>query len=134
MDRHQTTKRKSSNGRDVVVSIRMSAEERLHLEEDAERLGCSASELLRRLAGQAAGLGPALTVSDRNVVSDVISSLRSLALRLDALERGVRHQGIVVSEEVMAAIADASEAVHALAGLYSALARDGRARLLGAAA
>lgn len=134
MDRQQTAKRRQSNGRDVIVSIRMSAEERLHLEEDADRLGCSTSELLRRMAGQAAGFGPVLAASDRQVLSDVISSMRDLALRLDALERGIRLQGVVVSEEVLAMIADASEAVRALASLYGALARDGRARLLGAQA
>jgi hypothetical protein len=134
MDRQRTAKKGQTSGRDVVVSIRMSVEERLYLEEDSKRLGCSTSELLRRLASQAAGLGPVLTASDRQVLSNVTSSLRSRALRLDALERAIRQQGVLVPEDVMATIADASEAVQALAGLYAALARDGRARLLGEAA
>jgi hypothetical protein len=133
MDRQQAAKSGYGNGRDVVVSIRMSVEERRHLEEDSGRLGCSASELLRRLAGQAAGLGPVLTASNRHALSDVVSSLRALALRLEALERGVRQRGVALPEDMMAAIAEASEAVQALAGLYAALARDGRARLLGTA-
>ncbi len=58
MDARSSRTNGRSGGRSVIVSVRMSAEERRLLLEDADRIGCSASDLLRRLAGQAAGLGP----------------------------------------------------------------------------
>ncbi|MGL4527508.1 MAG: plasmid mobilization protein, partial [Aestuariivirga sp.] len=87
-----------NSGRGVIVSVRMSAEERADLIEDAGLMGVSPSELLRRLAGQAAGLGPVLTAPDRNVLSDVISSLRQIAMRLEGLERATRQEGIVMPD------------------------------------
>jgi hypothetical protein len=131
MDRSPTRQTSDTNGRSVIVSVRMNSAERHHLEEDASRLGCSASELLRRLAGQAAGLGPVLATSDRRALLDVCSSLHDLGLRLDALERGVRQEGAVLPEPLLASVSDAADAVRALAGLYASLARAGRRKLLG---
>jgi hypothetical protein len=138
MDRSPTRTTPAADGRSVIVSVRMTMAERRHLDEDASRLGCSASELLRRLAGQAAGLGPVLSASDKRVLSDVtdqlsdvIDRLRDLGLRFDALERCVRQEGVVLLEPVLATIADAADAVRVLASLYASLARDGRRRVLG---
>lgn len=134
MGRSSSKAESGNSGRDVVVSVRMSAEERAHLIEDAGLLGYSPSELLRRLAGQAAGLGPILTASDRHVLSDVISSLRQLALRLERLERAIRQEEFDMPDDVMAVLTEAAEAVQALAALYVALGREGRERLMGAVA
>ncbi len=132
MDARSSRTNGRSGGRSVIVSVRMSAEERRLLLEDADRIGCSASDLLRRLAGQAAGLGPVLTASDRQVLSDVIASLRSFAQQVEALERTVRHERSAVPDGVTRVLRDAAEAAQALAGLYVAMVRDGRDRLMGA--
>lgn len=134
MGRSSSKAETGNSGRDVVVSVRMSAEERAHLMEDAGLMGCSPSELLRRLAGQAAGLGPVLAASDRHALSNVISSLRQLARRLEALERAIRQEEAAMPGDVMRVLTEAAEAVQALAALYVALGRDGRERLMGAVA
>ncbi len=132
MDEKSSRTNGRSGGRSVIVSVRMSAEERRLLLEDAGRIGCSASDLLRRLAGQTAGLGPVLTASDRHVLSDVIASLRSFAQQVEALERAVRQGRGAVPDDVTRVLTDAAGAAQALAGLYVAMVRDGRDRLMGA--
>jgi hypothetical protein len=134
MDKKSSRTNGPSGGRRVIVSVRMSAEERRLLLEDAGHIGCSASDLLRRLAGQAAGLGPVLTASDRHVLLDVLASLRSFAQQVEALERTVRHERSAVPDDVTRVLTDAAGAAQALAGLYVAMVRDGRERLMGAAA
>jgi hypothetical protein len=131
MDRSRIRTTSAADGRSVIVSVRMTMGERRRLDEDARLLGCSASELLRRLAGQAAGLGPVLSASDKRIVSDVTDRLRDLGLRFDALERCVRQEGVVLPEPVLVTVADAADAVRVLASLYAALARHGRRRAFG---
>jgi hypothetical protein len=119
----------TSSRKSATVVVRLSAEERDLFHAEAARIGASLSEVLRRLGGQLAGLGPIALGADADRIVDEISQLRDAALSLAFVAREHRREangdGPTLAQEIDACVA----AIEALAQMYLDLCLRGRHKI-----
>ncbi|GLS20113.1 hypothetical protein GCM10007874_31300 [Labrys miyagiensis] len=100
------------------------------MEETAEGLGISNSDLLRRGARLVSGLGPTFDGETRAAISRMASQIRSIGVNINQAVRAMNAGLVPSNKELQDAFGQLTFLLHETREAYLSLCSDGRARAL----
>jgi hypothetical protein len=116
--------------RSKVVHVRLTEGDFAAVQEIAEALGISNSDLLRRGARLVSGLGPTFDGETRAAISGMASQIRSIGVNINQAVRAMNAGLVPSNRQLQESFGQLTFLLHETREAYLSLCSDGRARAL----